>query len=115
MASRPILRSRSIARGIHKENEINQSEPIISDLLRGPGLSVAFVATCPPRQCGIATFASDLEGALIAADDTVSVHWAAINEPTSIHAYGPKVQWRIRQGDPESYREVAHQLNAARV
>lgn len=73
------------------------------------------MATCPPRQCGIATFASDLEAALIAADETVSVHWAAINEPTSIHAYGPQVRWRIRQGDPESYRDVARQLNAGSV
>ncbi|HEY3115530.1 MAG TPA: glycosyltransferase family 4 protein [Chloroflexota bacterium] len=73
------------------------------------------MGTCPPRQCGIATFASDLEAALKAADDTVSVQWAAINEPTSIHAYEPKVRWRIRQGDPESYREAALQLNAADV
>ena len=90
-------------------------------LAREPGkerereLSIAFVATCPPRQCGIATFSKDLEGALKAADGSVRIQWAAINEATSIHPYGPEVRWRIRQGQPESYRAAAEQLNAAEV
>jgi hypothetical protein len=71
---------------------------------RGRELSIAFVATCPPRQCGIATISKDLEGALKAADGSVRIQWAAINEATSIHPYGPEVRWRIRQGQPESYR-----------
>jgi glycosyltransferase involved in cell wall biosynthesis len=79
------------------------------------GLSIAFVATSPPRQCGIATFARDLEQALIAADASTRIVWAAINEPTSIHLYGPRVRWRIRQGHPESYRDAAEQLNAAAI
>ena len=63
-------------------------------------LSVAFVATCPPRQCGIATFSSDLERALRAADPSVLIQWAAINEATSHPSLRPEVRWRIRQGDP---------------
>jgi glycosyltransferase involved in cell wall biosynthesis len=78
-------------------------------------LSIAFVATCPPRQCGIATFSSDLERALKSADASVLIQWAAINEATSIHPYGPQVRWRIRQGDPDSYRRVAEHLNVAAV
>jgi glycosyltransferase involved in cell wall biosynthesis len=78
-------------------------------------LSIGFVATCPPRQCGIATFSADLERALKAADHSVLIQWAAINEATSIHVYGPHVLWRIRQGDPDSYRAAAERLNAAAV
>jgi glycosyltransferase involved in cell wall biosynthesis len=78
-------------------------------------LTIAFVSTCPPRQCGIATFSSDLARALKAADPSVRILWAAINEDVSIHPYGPDVRWRIRQGQPESYRNVAEQLNAAAV
>jgi len=77
--------------------------------------SIAFVATCPPRQCGIATFSTDLERALKTADRSVLIEWAAINESTSIHLYGPHVRWRIRQGDPDSYRSAAEHLNAAAV
>jgi glycosyltransferase involved in cell wall biosynthesis len=78
-------------------------------------LSIAFVATCPPRQCGIATFSRDLEHALKVADPSTLIQWAAINEATSIHPYGPEVRWRIRQGDPDSYRATARHLNAAAI
>src|SRR5205085_10952527 len=78
-------------------------------------LSVAVVSTCPPRQCGIATFTSDLVHAIKAADPSVRIRWAAINDAGSIHPYGPDVRWRIRQRRPESYREVAEQLNASSV
>ena len=81
----------------------------------GEHLSIAFVATCPPRQCGIATFSKDLERALKTADESVRIQWAAINEATSLHSYGAEVRWRIRQGSPESYREAAQQINAAAV
>ncbi len=78
-------------------------------------LSLAFVATCPPRQCGIATFSRDLERALIAAEPSTRIAWAAINEATTIHPYGPEVHWRIRQGRPSSYRQIAEELNAAPI
>ena len=57
----------------------------------------------------------DLARALQAADPSVLIQWAAINEATSIHPYGPEVRWRIRQGDPDSYRAAAEHLNAAAV
>lgn len=78
-------------------------------------LSVGLVSTCPPRQCGIATFSKDLEHAIQSADPSVRIRWAAINEATSLHAYGPEVRWRIRQGDLESYRRAAIELNASSV
>jgi glycosyltransferase involved in cell wall biosynthesis len=78
-------------------------------------LAIAFVATCPPRQCGIATFSKDLEQALYTTDPSVDIKWAAINEATSIRPYGPEVGWRIRQGDPESYRRAALELNEAAI
>lgn len=81
----------------------------------GRPLRVAFVSTCPPRQCGIATFTSDLARAVKAADPTVRIRWAAINLAQSIYPYGPEVRWRIRQRQPASYREAAQQINASRV
>jgi glycosyltransferase involved in cell wall biosynthesis len=78
-------------------------------------LSVAFVATCPPRQCGIATFTSDLASALRVADPRLRVRWAAIDSAESINAYGPDVHWRIRQLQPASYRQAAEEINATRV
>ncbi|MEK7217238.1 MAG: hypothetical protein AAB289_16765, partial [Chloroflexota bacterium] len=57
-------------------------------------LSIAFVATCPPRQCGIATFSKDLEQAVKAVDKSIGLQWAAIDEAGSSHRYGPEVRWR---------------------
>lgn len=108
------------------------SRSFLPDLLAGPesakanphslrssipprSLSVAFVATCPPRQCGIATFTSDLARAVKTADPSVRISWAAINDAESIRPYGPEVRWRIRQRQPETYREAAERINAASV
>ncbi len=73
------------------------------------------VSTAPPRQCGIATFARDLERALEAADPSVGIQWAAINEEDAIHPYGPQVRWRIRQGHSDSYRQAAERINASTI
>lgn len=78
-------------------------------------LSVTFVASCPPRQCGIATFTSDLARAVRTADPTARMSWAAINSAESILPYGPEVRWRIRQGEPATYRAAAEQINASAV
>lgn len=78
-------------------------------------LAVAFVSTCPPRQCGIATFTSDLARAIKAADPAARLAWAAIDSAASRHPYGREVRWRIRQGYPADYRTAAEQINASRV
>jgi predicted GH43/DUF377 family glycosyl hydrolase/glycosyltransferase involved in cell wall biosynthesis len=38
---------------------------------------------------------------------------AAIDEANVVRPYGPEVRWRIRQGDPESYRAAALAINAS--
>lgn len=81
----------------------------------GIPLSIAVVATCPPRQCGIATFTDDVTVAIRGADPQIRTVWAAIDEPSSEHTYPPDVRWRIRQGDPASYAEAARRLNRADV
>lgn len=77
--------------------------------------SIAFVATCPPRQCGIATFTSDLARSIEAVDAAATVSWVAIDQPSPAHEYGPEVRWRIEQGSPASYRAAAEELNASNV
>ena len=78
-------------------------------------VKVAFVATKVPRRCGIATYTEDLRAAVQAADPTVRTVHAAIDEAAVMRAYPSDVRWRIRQGDPESYRAAAAALNASGV
>jgi glycosyltransferase involved in cell wall biosynthesis len=73
------------------------------------------VATCPPRQCGIATFTSDLARSIVATDGAATVSWVAIDQRWPAHEYGTGVRWRIEQGDPASYRAAAEELNWSNV
>lgn len=73
------------------------------------------VSTRTPRQCGIATFTSDLAEAIRQADPDIQTVWAAVDEEHSTHPYGPEVRWRIRQGCPDTYTKAAIALNNADV
>ena len=78
-----------------------------------PGIRIAFVSSSVPRRCGIATFTADLMSAVRTADPTAGCRVAAIDEPAVLRRYGSDVRWRIRQGDPESYRAAARAINAS--
>lgn len=98
-----------------EDHRITEHVPLNSSGGSAIPFRVALVSTCPPRQCGIATFSSDLARALRAADPGVRVSWVAINEAQSAHTYGPEVLWCIRQDRPDSYEEAAVALNESNV
>ena len=78
-------------------------------------MKIAFVSTKVPRRCGIATYTEDLRAAVQAADPSVRIVHAAIDEASALRAYPADVRWRIRQGDPKSYRAAAAALNTSGV
>ena len=76
-------------------------------------MRLAFVSTAVPRRCGIATFTADLIAAVRGCDPTVSCRIAALEEPGVRRPYASEVRWRIRQGQPESYRAAARAINSS--
>ncbi len=74
-------------------------------------MRIAFVSTYPPRRCGIATFTSDLMGAMRQAEARTQARVAAIDERNTVRAYGSEVRWRIRQGGPVSYMAAAREID----
>ncbi len=76
-------------------------------------MRIAFVSSAVPRRCGIATFSADLIAAVHASDHTITSRIAAIEEPTVLRPYASDVRWRIRQGDPASYRAAARAINTS--
>ena len=78
-------------------------------------LSVAVVGNHLPRQCGIATFTTDLCDAMAAEYGAGGTSVVAINDPRSSHAYPPRVRFQIEDGDITSYRVAADFLNASRM
>ncbi len=78
-------------------------------------MHIAFVSTQVPRRCGIATFTADLSAAVKAADPSVRLSFAAIDEPSAARAYPSEVRWRMRQRDAASYRAAAAAITDSRV
>ncbi|MGB8770275.1 MAG: glycosyltransferase family 4 protein [Candidatus Korobacteraceae bacterium] len=78
-------------------------------------LRVAFIGNHLPRQCGIATFTTDLCDAFEAAYGAAGLMVVAMNDPQSSYSYPARVQFEITQNDPSSYKAAADFLNSSNV
>ncbi|MBN1418422.1 MAG: glycosyltransferase family 4 protein [Planctomycetes bacterium] len=83
-------------------------------------LSVAFLGTYVPRQCGIATFTRDLGSAV--ADllgeplgTGPGVRVLAVNDTPAGYPYGDEVRFELRHGQKADYREAADFLNVSSI
>lgn len=68
-----------------------------------------------PRQCGIATFTTDLTTALTARVPTISTWVVAMNDSPSGYEYPPVVGFEINQERPREYVLAADFINRNRV
>jgi len=76
---------------------------------------VAVIGNYQPRQCGIATFTTDLSEALAAAAPASDVFALPINDREQGYAYPPRVRLAIPEKDLASYRHAAEFLNINNV
>lgn len=78
--------------------------------------AIAFLASFPPRECGIATFTADLAEAI---DNTSPLaqpsQVIAINSGGHEYAYGPRVRWVLERDEVASYHRAARAINRSRV
>jgi len=68
-----------------------------------------------PRQCGIATFTTDLSDSIAAQFSKLDCVVVAMNDGGQSYLYPPRVGFEIDEGDIGSYRRAAEFLNANRV
>ena len=76
---------------------------------------IAFISTYPPRECGIATFTSDLVDAInrqVALPPPVIV---AINDEGEYYDYSGEVKLQIERDEQESYKSVASKINSSGI
>ena len=92
----------------------------ISNLIKPT--KVAFISTFPPRQCGIATFTSDLLNSLkqtygngIAGKQQEYLQVIAVNNTQQGYAYSRDVCFSIREQYREDYRKVADYINLSPI
>ena len=76
---------------------------------------VALLGNHLPRQCGIATFTTDLSAAIAAELPTLGCFVVAMNDPGRRHAYPPMVRFEIEESDVASYRRAVDFLNVSDV
>jgi glycosyltransferase involved in cell wall biosynthesis len=68
-----------------------------------------------PRQCGIATFTTDLTEAVAAESSAIDCIVVAMNDPGRRYAYPSRVRFEIPESDLASYRQAADFLNVNTV
>jgi hypothetical protein len=68
-----------------------------------------------PRQCGIATFTTDLSDAVGDEFSEVDCFVLAMNDVGKRYAYGPRVRFELAENDLASYRRAADFLNVNTV
>jgi glycosyltransferase involved in cell wall biosynthesis len=76
---------------------------------------IAFLGNHLPRQCGIATFTTDLSGAIAAEFSTADCFVVAMNDAGKQYAYPPRVRFEVAESDIGSYRGAADFLNSNNI
>ena len=76
---------------------------------------IAVVGNYLPRQCGIATFTTDLCEAIAAEYPDVTCFAVPVNDTESGYDYPPRVRFEIAQNDLASYQRAADFLNINNV
>ena len=77
--------------------------------------TIAFLGDYLPRKCGIATFTSDLLGAVAARHPENGCFAVPVNDIEGCYQYPDVVRFEIEEQDPDSYCEAADFLNASDV
>ncbi len=75
--------------------------------------NVAVIGTHLPRQCGIATYTTDLCAALAGSYPTTAVFALAMNDTVESYAYPERVRFALAQHDIVDYHRAADFVNQA--
>lgn len=76
---------------------------------------IAVLGNHLPRQCGIATFTTDLSGAIAAEFSQADCFVVAMNDAGKRYVYPPRVRFEVAESDIASYRVAADFLNGNNI
>ncbi|AKB43764.1 glycosyltransferase [Methanosarcina vacuolata] len=78
-------------------------------------LKVLFIGTYVPKECGIATFTSDLLNSVYGEDNDVHCEVIALNDPSETHIYPEEVVFQIQRDRIEDYYRAADYINQSDI
>jgi glycosyltransferase involved in cell wall biosynthesis len=99
-----VAPSRSAIRTVSAASARWQSKPSLPS-------RIAVIGNYLPRQCGIATFTTDLCTAISAEYETVRLMALPVNDTEQGYDYPARVRWSLAQDDIKSYQDAAEFLN----
>src|SRR3984885_12325650 len=99
VAPRPLARA-----GASQGRARSQSKPSLPS-------RIAVIGNYLPRQCGIATFTTDLCSAISAEYGAAHLLALPVNDTEQGYDYPARVRWSLAQNDVKSYEEAAEFLN----
>jgi glycosyltransferase involved in cell wall biosynthesis len=76
---------------------------------------LAVVGNHLPRQCGIATFTTDLNRSIVQAAPGIQSFVVAMNDAGREHSYPAQVRFEVAEDDLAAYRRAAQYLNVSGV
>jgi glycosyltransferase involved in cell wall biosynthesis len=88
---------------------------MINKISAHPIKRIAFVGNYMPRQCGIATFTTDLADAITDASDELSSFVVAVTDTEEGYDYPERVRLELKQEDLSSYHRAAEFLNLSDI
>ncbi len=99
VAPRPVVRA-----GIALRRERSQAKPSLPS-------RIAVIGNYLPRQCGLATFTTDLCEAISAEYGTARLLALPVDDIAEGYDYPARVRWSLAQDDVASYQQAAEFLN----
>ena len=97
------------------EQQLSEHRPGEDNLTLSTLNRIAFIGNYFPRQCGIATFTTDLAEAIAGAYSDTTCIAIPVNDIESGYAYPPRVRFELTEKDIDSYRRAADFLNVNNV
>jgi glycosyltransferase involved in cell wall biosynthesis len=99
-----VVPSRASVQAVSGSPPRKQSKPSLPS-------RIAVIGNYLPRQCGIATFTTDLCAAISAEYGTARLLALPVNDTVQGYDYPARVRWSLAQDDVNSYKEAAEFLN----
>ena len=81
----------------------------------GKQLKVLFIGTYVPKECGIATFTSDLLNSVSDEYDNIHCEVVALNDPSETYNYPEEVVFQIQRDRIEDYYRAADFINQSDI
>jgi glycosyltransferase involved in cell wall biosynthesis len=99
-----IVSARSAVQTVPAARPRSQAKPSLPS-------RIAVIGNYLPRQCGIATFTTDLCAAISAEYGTARLMALPVNDTDQGYDYPARVRWSLAQDDVKSYQDAAEFLN----